>query len=151
MSKKNHCKKHGMDKGAGKQRKHICDCAHSRMPLLPGLFPGVVLNVKNLHLHLDEHMESTSFYHNGVCDDENSVVVDLDEMAEKVAEKAGVDKETVRKVLAAEEEYLTGLGVCEIVDVEEAPDEDDTDEDELNEKQDEPAESEEGNDEQESD
>lgn len=152
MSKKNHCKKHGMDKGAGKQRKHICDCAHSRMPLLPGVFPGVVLNVKNLHLHLDEHMETTSFYRNGCCcDDEDSVVANLDEMAERVAEKVGVDKETVRKVLAAEEEYLTGLGVCEIMNVEEASDEDNMDADRPNEKQDEPAESEVGNNEQESD
>lgn len=148
MSKKN-CKKYEMSKNAGKQEKHICNCEHSRMPLLSGLFPGMTLNVKNLHLHLDEHMESTSFYHNGCCcDDEDSVVVYLDEMAEKIAEQTGIDKETVRKVLAAEDEYLTELGVCEIVDVEEVLDEEDTDADESNEKQDEPAESEVGNDEQ---
>lgn len=148
MAKKN-CKKHEMSKNVGKQEKHICNCEHSRMLLLPGLFPGVTLNVKNLHLHLDEHMESTNFYHNGCCcDDEDSVVVDLDEMAEKIAEQTGIDKETVRKVLAAEDEYLTELGVCEIVDVEEVLDEEDTDANEPNEKQEEPAESEVGNDEQ---
>lgn len=147
MSKKN-CKKHEMSKNAGKQEKHICNCAHPHKTLLPGLLPGVTLNVKNLHLHLDEHMESTNFYHNGCCDDEDSVVVDLDEMAEKIAEQTGIDKETVRKVLAAEDEYLTELGVCEIVDVEEVLDEEDTDANEPNEKQDEPAESEVGNDEQ---
>lgn len=153
MSKKN-CKKHGMSKNIGKQEKHICDCVHFRMPFLPGLFPGVTLNVKNLHLHLDEHMESTNFYHNGscCCDDEDPVVVDQDEMAEKVAEQTGVDKAIVRKVLATEAVYLADLGVCEIVDVEEVPDEGDTEEhtdaDEPNEEQDGPAESEVGNDEQ---
>lgn len=144
MSKKN-CKKHEMSKNAGKQEKHICNCKHSRMPLLSELFPGVTLNVKNLHL--DEHMESTNFYRNGCCcDKEDSVVIDLDEMAEKIAEQTGIDKATIHKVLAAEDEYLTELGVCEIVDAAEVLDEEDADE--PIEKQDEPAESEVENDEQ---
>lgn len=141
MSKK-HEKNYETNKN---HQKHTCGGSYPRLPFFPGLFPGITLNVKNLHLHLDEHMESTSFYHNGscCCDDDDSVVIDLDEMAVKIAEQTGVDQQTVRKVLTAEDAYLAELGICETVEVEEVPDDD-----QPAEKQEEPAESEVSDDEQ---
>lgn len=160
MSKK-HEKNYETDK---KHQKHTSGGSYPRLPIFPGLFPGITLNVKTLHLHLDEHMESTSFYHNGSCrcDDEDSVVVDLDEMDGKIAEQTGVDQQTVRKVLTAVDAYLTELGICETVEVEEVPDDKESlkeadeesqegevaDDDQSAEKQEEPAESEVSDDEQ---
>lgn len=78
--------------------------------------PGIVLNIKNLHLHFDEHMESENYYHNGCCDcSDDSVVVDMDELTERVSGRTGVDMDTVRKVLAAETEIMERLGICEVV------------------------------------
>lgn len=82
---------------------------------------GIVLNIKNLHLHFDEHMESENFYHSGYCDcdADDSVVVDMDELSEQVSGQTGVDVDTVRKVLAAETEIMEKLGICEAADQEE--------------------------------
>lgn len=157
MAKKN--KENGkMRNGCGKKGGCSMNAVCGKKGGFPFL-PGVVLNVKNLHLHLDERMESTNFYHNGCrCAGEDSVVVDLDEMAGKIAEQTGIGMDIVRKVLAAEDEYLVKLGVCEVVDVEECPEEtsvedahDTVDSEEatqIGEKQEEPAESEENDDEQ---
>ncbi len=105
-------------------KKHTSGGSYPRLLIFSGLFLGITLNVKTIHLHLNEHMESMSFYHNGSCrcGDEDSVAVDLDEMTGKIAKQTGVDQQTVRKVLTAEDVYLTELGICETVEVEEIPD-----------------------------
>lgn len=106
--------------------KECCDNKHCRSKkkdkcgkAVSAFLPGVVLNVKHLHLHFDEHMESTNFYHNGCCDcdEEDSVVVDMEELAEQVSVQTGVDMKTVRKVLAAETEIMEELGICETADL----------------------------------
>lgn len=45
---------------------NTCNGKHCGCKALP-LFPGITLKVKNLHLHFDEHVESTSFYYNECC------------------------------------------------------------------------------------
>lgn len=110
-------KKHETSKN---QKKHTCGGIHSRLQIFSGLFLGIILNEGTFHLHLDEQIESTIFYHNTFyhCDDEDPVVVDLGEIAEKIAEQTGVDQQTVCKILTAEDAYLTELGICETADVE---------------------------------
>lgn len=112
------------------EKKDQCKCGRTgcgQQRTLP-LFPKITLNVKNLHLHFDEHMDSTSFYQNGgdrctsKCREEDFVEVDLRDLAEKIAGDSGVAMETVRKVLDAEHAGLAELGVCETVEKGKEPD-----------------------------
>lgn len=106
------------------EKKHMCKCSGTgcgQRRTLP-LFPEITLNVKNLHLHFDEHMDSTSYYQNcsdrctSKCCEEDFVEIDLRDLAEKIARNSGVALETVRKVLDTEHAYLTDLGACETVE-----------------------------------
>lgn len=94
---------------------------------------AVILRVRNLHIHLDEHMETTIHFEKvdvpcccGCCD--GDVEIDLDELAAEIAGKTGIEDGIVKKVLAAEERILEKLGVVEIVEEETAGEEDDAQE-----------------------
>lgn len=94
---------------------------------------AVILRVRNLHIHLDEHMETTNHFEKedvpcccGCCD--GDVEIDLDELAAEIAGKTGIEDGIVKKVLAAEERILEKLGVVEIVEEETAGEEDDAQE-----------------------
>lgn len=103
MSKRNHNQK----KNGG----HRCDCHSGRI----GLFDGVTLHIEHLDIHLDERMYSRNCYCSGSgADTEETVNVDMEKLAEKVAADTGVDKNTVMKVLAAETVHLQKLGVCKV-------------------------------------
>mgnify|MGYP005762541815 FL=1 len=106
------------------EKKHKCKCGGTgcgQRRTFP-LFPEITLNVKNLHLHFDEHMNSTSFYQNGSdrctgkCCKEDFVEIDLQALTEKIARNSGVALETVRKVLDTEHTYLRELRVCETME-----------------------------------
>ncbi len=87
----------------------------------------VILRVRNLHIHLDEHMETTNHFEKedtpccsgcqggscGCC--EGDVEIDLDELAAEIAGETGIEIEIVKKVLAAEECILENMGVVEVV------------------------------------
>lgn len=94
---------------------------------------AVILRVRNLHIHLDEHMETANHFEKedapcccGCCD--GDVEIDLDELAAEIAGKTGIEDGIVKKVLAAEERILEKLGVVEIVEEETAGEEDDAQE-----------------------
>lgn len=94
---------------------------------------AVILRVRNLHIHLDEHMETTNHFEKedapcccGCC--EGDVEIDLDELAAEIAGETGIEDGIVKKVLAAEEHILEKLGVVEIVEEETTEEEDDAQE-----------------------
>lgn len=78
----------------------------------------VIWKVRDIHIHLDEHMETTNHFGEDSCGcqcgDCEGLEIDMEELAGKIAEKSGVDAGTVKKVLAAEEHILAQMGVVEI-------------------------------------
>ena len=84
---------------------------------------GAVLRVRNLHIHLDEHMETTNHFEKEDapcccgCQGEE-VEIDLDELAAEIAGETGIETGIVKKVLAAEERILEKMGVVEVVEEE---------------------------------
>lgn len=91
---------------------------------------AVILRVRNLHIHLDEHMETTNHFQKEdvPCCCDGDVEIDLDELAAEIAGETGIEDGIVKKVLAAEERILEKLGVVEIVEEETAGEEDDAQE-----------------------
>lgn len=101
---------------------------------------AVILRVRNLHIHLDEHMETTNHFEKedapcccgcqdggcGCCD--GDVEIDLDELAAEITGETRIEDGIVKKVLAAEERILEKLGVVEIVKEETTEEEDDAQE-----------------------
>ena len=89
---------------------------------------AVVLKVRNLHIHLDEHMETTNHFEKEDapcccgCQGED-VEIDLEELAAEVAGETGIEAGIVKKVLAAEERILEKMGVVEVVEEETTGDE----------------------------
>ena len=89
---------------------------------------AVVLRVRNLHIHLDEHMETTNHFEKEDapcccgCQGED-VEIDLEELAAEVAGETGIEAGIVKKVLAAEERILEKMGVVEVVEEETTEDE----------------------------
>lgn len=91
---------------------------------------GAVLRVRNLHIHLDEHMETTNYFgkedapcccgcRDGVCGCQGEEVeIDLDELAVEIARETGIETGIVKKVLTAEESILEKMGVVEVVEEE---------------------------------
>lgn len=96
---------------------------------------AVILRVRNLHIHLDEHMETTNHFEkedtpcccgcqDGVCGCQGEdVEIDLDELAVESAGETGIETGIVKKVLAAEERILEKMGVVEVVEEETTEDE----------------------------
>lgn len=84
---------------------------------------AVILRVRNLHIHLDEHMETTNHFEKEDtpcccgCQGEE-VEIDLDELAAELAGETGIEMSIVKKVLAAEERILEKMGVVEVVEEE---------------------------------
>lgn len=92
---------------------HHCSGCHSKHP---GLFDGVTLNIEHLDVHMDERMYSCNHYCGGYgADTVDGIEVDMEKLVEKVAADTGVDKDTVIKVIMAEDVYLQELGVCEAI------------------------------------
>lgn len=97
---------------------------------------AVILRVRNLHIHLDEHMETTNHFEKedapcccgcqdggcGCCD--GDVEIDLDKLAAEIAGETRIEDSIVKKVLAAEECILEKMGVVEIVEEETTEEED---------------------------
>lgn len=91
---------------------------------------AVILRVRNLHIHLDEHMETTNHFEkedtpcccgcqDGVCGCQgDEVEIDLDELAAENAGETGIEMGIVKKVLAAEERILEKMGVVEVLEEE---------------------------------
>lgn len=88
---------------------------------------AVILRVRNLHIHLDEHMETTNHFEKEDapcccgCQGED-VEIDLDELAAEIAGGTEIEMSIVKKVLAAEERILEKMGVVEVVEEETAED-----------------------------
>lgn len=100
---------------------HHCTGCHSKRP---GLFDGVTLHIEHLDIHMDERMYSCNHYCGcGAAGD--GTEVDMEKLVEKVAAYTGVDKDTVIKVILAEDVYLQEQGVSEVI-----PEEEDTQTDE---------------------
>lgn len=88
---------------------------------------AVILRVRNLHIYLDEHMETTNHFEKEDapcccgCQGED-VEIDLEELAAEVAGGTEIEMSIVKKVLTAEERILEKMGVVEIVEEETAED-----------------------------
>lgn len=84
---------------------------------------AVILRVRNLHIHLDEHMETTNHFEKEDtpcccgCQGED-VEIDLDELAAEIAGETGIEMSIVKEVLEAEERILEKMGVVEVVEEE---------------------------------
>lgn len=124
MSKKNHktrmnhsCQKCGQHKSCQHHNSCHGNCHQKQAPSIFGS-----LRIEHLDIHLDERMYSTNHYTSfGSCDEEEEIIIDLHEMAQKISAETGVDEDTVFKVLMAEDVYLEKLGVCvAVTDDEEA-------------------------------
>ena len=119
MSKKNHKTRmnHGCLKCGQQKSCHGHKCHEQKQA--PSIFGS--LHIEHLDIHLDERMYSTNDYTSfAFCDEEEEIIIDLHEMAQKISAETGVDEDTVFKVLMAEDAYLEKLGVCEAVTEEEA-------------------------------
>lgn len=84
---------------------------------------AVILRVRNLHIHLDEHMETTNHFEKEdapcCCECQGEEVeIDLDELAAEIAGETGIETGIVKKVLAAKERILEKMGVVEVVEEE---------------------------------
>ena len=87
--------------------------------------PETVINIKNLHLHMDERMNTSyavpSENHtcHGHCDcdgscgcheDDDLTCICLNDLVAAISDKTELDAEIVRKVLKAEDEIMDELG-----------------------------------------
>ncbi len=84
---------------------------------------AVILRVRNLHILLDEHMETTNHFEKEDtpcccgCQGED-VEIDLDELAAEIAGETDIEMSIVKEVLEAEERILEKMGVVEVVEEE---------------------------------
>ena len=113
-----------------------------------------LINIENLHIHMDERMDSMNFYHpekdgSDCCDDcfdcecrdcpghpgcccpggGDEVEVDMDELVEEIHKEMHLPVVIIERVLAAESKILARLGVATEVHVVEDDEEDTTAED----------------------
>ncbi len=95
-----------------------------------------LINIENLHIHMDERMDSMNFYHpemetSDCCDDCfgcdcrdcpghsgcDEVEVDLDELVQQIRKDTSLPVVIIERVLAAESKYLAKLGIGTAVKV----------------------------------
>lgn len=99
-----------------------------------------LINIENLHIHMDERMDSMNFYNpekdnSGCCcpgcDDE--VEVDTEELVKEIQQETHLPMVIIERVLAAESKILAKMGVATEIHVEEddEPDAEATAEDEA--------------------
>ena len=82
------------------------------MPARPSGVPALLLNIENLHVHMDERMTSYNYGFGQEPDaeaDEPAEDIDFDEMLERIHKETGLCEKVILAVLAAQEEYLDSI------------------------------------------
>ena len=73
----------------------------------------VTVNIKNLHIHLDERMTSYNSFQSEdkpeAAEEDELPDIDVDEMLAQAKKKTGLCEEVILAVLAAEHEYLDNI------------------------------------------
>lgn len=78
----------------------------------PSVAPFLSLNIKNLHLHMDERMTSYNYGSGQEPDaeaDDPAEDIDFDEMLERIHKKTGLCEKVILAVLKAQADYLDDL------------------------------------------
>ena len=82
------------------------------MPVRPSGVPFLSLNIKNLHVHMDERMTSYNYGFGQEPDaeaDDPAEDIDFDEMLDRIHKETGLCEKVILAVLAAQEEYLNSI------------------------------------------
>ena len=81
------------------------------MPARPSGVPFLSLNIKNLHLHMDERMTSYNNFEgdSDKTDEDGPEDIDVDAMIGLIKAKTGLCEKVILAVLAAQEEYLDSI------------------------------------------
>ena len=82
------------------------------MPARPSGVPFLSLNIKNLHLHMDERMTSYNYGFGQEPDakaDDPAEDIDFDEMLERIHKETGLCEKVILAVLKAQADYLDDL------------------------------------------
>ena len=82
------------------------------MPARPSGVPFLSLNIKNLHLHMDERMTSYNYGFGQEPDaeaDDPVEDIDFDEMLERIHKETGLCEKVILAVLKAQADYLDDL------------------------------------------
>lgn len=82
------------------------------MPAHPFVAPFLSLNIKNLHLHMDERMTSYNYGSGQEPDaeaDDPAEDIDFDEMLERIHKETGLCEKVILAVLKAQAGYLDDL------------------------------------------
>ena len=82
------------------------------MPARPSGVPFLSLNIKNLHLHMDERMISYNYGFGQEPDveaDDPAEDIDFDEMLERIHKETGLCEKVILAVLKAQAGYLDDL------------------------------------------
>ena len=82
------------------------------MPARPSGVPALLLNIENLHVHMDERMTSYNYGFGQEPDaeaDEPAEDIDFDEMLERIHKETGLCEKVILAVLKAQADYLGDL------------------------------------------
>ena len=82
------------------------------MPARPSGAPFLSLNIKNLHLHMDERMTSYNYGFGQEPDaeaDDPAEDIDFDEMLARIHKETGLCEKVILAVLKAQADYLDDL------------------------------------------
>ena len=82
------------------------------MPARPAGGPALLLNIENLHVHMDERMTSYNYGFGQEPDaeaDEPAEDIDFDEMLERIHKETGLCEKVILAVLKAQADYLDDL------------------------------------------
>ncbi len=82
------------------------------MPARPSGVPALLLNIENLHVHMDERMTSYNYGFGQEPDaeaDEPAEDIDFDEMLERIHKETGLCEKVILAVLKAQADYLDDL------------------------------------------
>ncbi len=82
------------------------------MPARSSGVPFLSLNIKNLHLHMDERMTSYNYGFGQESDseaDDPAEDIDFDEMLERIHKETGLCEKVILAVLKAQADYLDDL------------------------------------------
>ena len=82
------------------------------MPARPSGVPALLLNIENLHVHMDERMTSYNYGFGQESDaeaDDPAEDIDFDEMLDRIHKETGLCEKVILAVLKAQADYLDDL------------------------------------------
>ncbi len=96
--------------------------------------PNMTINIENLHIHMDERMDSTNYYNpTGSCCDECDgcdcdcgAEISDEELIERIHKETGVPMVLIDRILKAEDKVLAQLYADRVEDEADSDEEDPT-------------------------